>query len=202
LGATPELVVAQRGRWVATWALAVSIRRGRSFDEDEKLAGELTASGKDRAEHELVVRSVETRLAPALTRIRIRARDVLRLSNIQHLCTPIDGEVRDGTGLLDLVARLHPTPAVGGLPAEEALEFIQAAEPVTRGWYAGPVGWFDAGGDGEFAVALRSAVSDGVRTRLYAGAGIVAGSRPEHEWQETELKFLPMMEALGCHPIG
>jgi menaquinone-specific isochorismate synthase len=88
------------------------------------------------------------------------------------------------------------------LPVETALGFIEAAEPVGRGWYAGAVGWFDGEGDGELAVALRSAVSDGSRTRLYAGAGIVAGSDPDREWQETELKFLPMMEALGCVPGG
>jgi menaquinone-specific isochorismate synthase len=201
-GATPELLVSKQDRSIETMALAGSSRRGRSHEEDVVLGEQLASSVKDLFEHELVVRSVEGRLAPALGRMEIGKRELLRLSNIQHLCTPVTGEVLEGTGLLELVERLHPTPAVGGLPAEAALEFIAAAEPVSRGWYAGPVGWFDSAGDGEFAVALRSAVSDGVRTRLYAGAGIVDGSDPDREWQEIELKFLPMMEALGCVPTG
>jgi menaquinone-specific isochorismate synthase len=199
-GASPELLVSRKGREVATMALAGSIRRGRSLVEDEQLAGQLFASDKDRVEHELVLRSVQERMQPVLGRIEILDRDLLRLSNIQHLCTPILGESREGAGLLDIVERLHPTPAVGGLPVDEALAFIAAVEPVTRGWYAGPVGWFDGAGDGEFAVALRSAVSDGARTRLYAGAGIVGESEPDREWDEIELKFRPMMEALGCLP--
>lgn len=200
-GATPELLVSKNRRSVSTMALAGSIRRGSTFDEDERLAENLAFSEKDRNEHDLVVRAVHERLAPALDRVRVLDRDILRLSNIQHLCTPITGEAREGAGLLDLVERLHPTPAVGGLPVTEALAFIASVEPVSRGWYAGPVGWFDGEGDGAFAVALRSAVTDGARTRLYAGAGIVAGSDPEKEWQEIELKFRPMMEALGCLPV-
>ena len=201
-GATPELLVSKRGRSVETMALAGSIRRGRSLAEDVHLAEQLSASAKDRDEHDLVVRSVQERMLPVLDRMEVLDRDLLRLSNIQHLCTPIRGETREDAGLMDIIDRLHPTPAVGGLPVRDALEFIASAEPVSRGWYAGPVGWFDGEGDGEFAVALRSAVSDGVRTRLYAGAGIVAGSDPDREWREIELKFQPMMEALGCIPGG
>ena len=122
---------------------------------------------------------------------------VLRLSNIQHLHTPITGQLREPAGVLPVVAALHPTPALGGEPREEALQMIDACEPVTRGWYAAPVGWIDHNLDGAFAVAIRSAVVQEKRAWLYAGAGIVADSVPANEWHETGLKFRPLLGALG-----
>jgi menaquinone-specific isochorismate synthase len=122
----------------------------------------------------------------------------LRLSNIQHLYTPVRGQLRADYGLLDIVERLHPTPALGGYPRREALEAVKRIETVERGWYASPVGWIDYHGDGMFAVAIRSAVRAGQTARLYAGAGIVADSDPDKEWAETGLKFRPMLAALGA----
>ena len=197
-GASPELLFSKNRDRVRTMALAGSIRRGETVAEDEALASRLLVSEKDMLEHDLVVRTILEKLRDLLSGIQVSDRRILKLSNIQHLFTPISGRIADGVDVFRLIDRMHPTPAVGGLPVETALEFIERVEPVSRGWYAGPVGWLDNAGDGEFAVALRSAVSQDRRTRLYAGAGIVGRSEPEREWQETEWKFRPMMEALGC----
>jgi isochorismate synthase EntC len=127
---------------------------------------------------------------------------VLALPAIQHLETAIRARVAEGTTVLDLVAALHPTPAVCGDPREEALETLAFEEPFERGWYAGPVGWFDGDGNGMFAPALRSAVLADEAWRLYAGAGIVAGSHPEAEWIETGIKLEPMLRALSAAAGG
>lgn len=121
----------------------------------------------------------------------------MQLSNIQHLHTPITATLPQAHGVLPLLAVLHPTPALGGQPREEAMAIIGASEPVPRGWFGGPVGWLDAALDGEFGVAIRSAVAQDRRVWAYAGAGIVAESEPRKEWDETALKFRPMLEALG-----
>lgn len=125
------------------------------------------------------------------------APSVRRLKNVQHLHTPVAGALRPGETVLSVLARLHPTAAVGGLPREGALAAIAAAEGMDRGWYAGPVGWVDADGDGEFAVALRSALLAGNRADLYAGVGVVGESEPAAEWDETEWKLAPVRRALG-----
>ncbi len=195
-GATPELLARRAGRCFSTMALAGSARRGATLEEDESLGQDLLDSAKDRREHEFVVRAIEMTLAGLVRTYEKHATRLLKLSNIQHLQTPFTGEICDETDLLEMVAALHPTPAVGGIPRAGALDFIEAGETVSRGWYASPVGWLDFRGNGEFAVALRSAVTDGRTTRLYAGAGIVADSDPEHEWRETRLKFRPMLEAI------
>ncbi len=199
LGATPELLVNVSGEQITTMALAGSAKRGKTAAEDNQFAQELFNSSKDRYEHELVVRSIRARLADTVEALTIPAEPtVYRLNNIQHLYTPIHGRLRAGHthGVLPLVESLHPTPAMGGTPRELALGFIQSAEPVPRGWYAAPIGWIDHQLDGAFAVAIRSAVCQQRRAWLYAGAGIVADSLPEREWQETALKFRPMLEAL------
>lgn len=200
-GATPELLASSQPGQVETMALAGSLCRGETLAEDERLGEQLLASPKDRREHQFVIEAILERLKPLLESPQTGETGLLRLSNIQHLCTPISGVPLPGCDLLALAAALHPTPAVGGLPVEPALALIEQSETVSRGWFAGPVGWMDSAGEGEFVVALRSAITDGTRTRLYAGAGIVAGSDPAHEWEETELKFRPMMEALGCRPV-
>jgi menaquinone-specific isochorismate synthase len=199
LGATPELLVSVNGDELATMALAGSTRRGHTTAEDDALAHELLSSTKDRYEHTLVVQAVETRLSELTEALDVPAEPtVYRLNNIQHLYTPICGRLRAtyANGVLPLVERLHPTPAMGGSPRELALEIIRAAEPVPRGWYAAPIGWIDHTLDGAFAVAIRSAVCQQRRAWLYAGAGIVSDSTPEREWQETSLKFRPMLEAI------
>ena len=179
-------------------ALAGSIRRGQTLAEDEDLGDRLLNSPKERQEHQFVIQAIADHLDASVSDLVVEETGLLKLSNIQHIFTPISGRKKGNAHILDFVEALHPTPAVGGLPSGPGLEYISRSEPVSRGWYAAPVGWFDTVGGGEFVVALRSAVTDGSRTRLYAGAGIVAESDPAREWQETELKFRPMMEAVGC----
>jgi menaquinone-specific isochorismate synthase len=198
LGATPELLAKVDGHTLTTMALAASIRRSADPLEDAALGQQLMESAKERQEHEVVVMSILGRLAPLTSQLEISpAPGVYKLSNIQHLFTPIRATLAQPDGILPLVEVLHPTPALGGSPRTRALEFISRAEPVPRGWYAAPVGWIDYKLDGAFAVAIRSAVVQERRAWLYAGAGIVADSEPEKEWAETELKFRPMEEALG-----
>ena len=121
----------------------------------------------------------------------------MKLKNVQHLQTPISGELNENKTVLDLVARLHPTSAVAGTPTSEAMEVICEMESHDRGWYSGPIGWFDKDGNGEFNVALRSAlVKEGV-AHIFVGSGIVSESIPEKEWEETELKLLPILSALS-----
>lgn len=196
-GATPELLVQTNGQRVETMGLAGSIRRGATPAEDAALAAELLHSAKNRHEQQLVVESIQRRLHHAVHSLHIPDPTIYQLSNIQHIHTPIIGILRQAAGVLPLVERLHPTPALGGTPRRPALEFLREAEPVPRGWYGAPVGWIDHTLDGKFAVAIRSAVTQENRVWMYAGAGIVADSEPQKEWEETGLKFRPMLEALG-----
>jgi menaquinone-specific isochorismate synthase len=197
-GATPELLVKVEDREIETMALAGSIRRGATPAEDAALANELLADPKNRQEHAFVADALRDRLTPLTTELNIpEMPEILRLKNIQHLHTPVHGPLKEPLGVLPLVEALHPTPAMGGVPQAKAMDYIARAEPVPRGWYASPVGWIDHNLDGAFAVAIRSAISQNERVWLYAGAGIVADSIPEKEWDETALKFKPMLGALG-----
>jgi menaquinone-specific isochorismate synthase len=196
-GAAPELLVAFRDGDFEATAVAGSISRGRDEEEDRTLAGLLLASEKDRREHDLTVREIVEDLEDRLEELVVDPEPrVLTLTRIQHLETRIHGRAREGEDVLSLLQVLHPTPAVCGRPRARALELIRAAEPFGRGWYAGPVGWFDGDGNGEFVPALRSAVGGGASWRLFAGAGIVPGSNPESEWSETALKFEPALRVL------
>ena len=198
LGATPELLAKVEERTLTTMSLAGSIGRSADPLEDAALGQQLMESAKDRHEHEVVVMSILGRLAPLTSKLEISpAPGVYKLSNIQHLFTPIRATLTEPDGILPLVDVLHPTPAMGGSPRALALDFISRAEPVPRGWYAAPVGWIDYKLDGAFAVGIRSAVVQERRAWLYAGAGIVGDSQPDKEWAETGLKFRPMLEALG-----
>lgn len=197
-GATPELLLRLRGQRLETAAVAGSIGRGSGPAEDAALGRLLQSNPKDSLEHEIVVSYLLERLGNLhADDIAHRARRLLKLSNVQHLLTPIDAKVPEGTHALDLVDRLHPTPAVGGIPREASLRVLQDLESFRRGWYAGVVGWFDANGDAAFATAIRSALTTTHATWLFAGAGIVAGSEPEAEWRETQLKMRLMAQALG-----
>ncbi len=197
-GATPELIVGVNGRSLHTMGLAGSIGRGKSPAEDAALAQELLNSAKNQHEHGLVVESIRRRLAPLSNQLTIPDQpSVLQLGYIQHLFTPIQATLRRAEGVLPILQNLHPTPALGGQPRELAIPFIGKAEPVPRGWYGAPVGWLDHNLDGAFSVAIRSAIAQDRRVWLYSGAGIVADSDPQAEWEETELKFRPMLEALG-----
>ncbi len=196
LGATPEQLIRLRHGEVRTMSLAGSIRRGRTAEEDQQLGQALQDSVKDRNEHSVVVQAMVEALFSVCPSLSVGPTGLLKLGNIQHLCTPITGPVAENHTLLDLVERLHPTPAVGGRPRAVALEWIRAHEQLDRGWYAGPVGWVDARGEGEFAVALRSALLAGDRATLFAGCGIMADSDPEREYVESTLKLKPMLAAL------
>ncbi|HEY8394285.1 MAG TPA: isochorismate synthase [Thermaerobacter sp.] len=198
LGATPERLARVRAGSLETAAVAGSTRRGETEERDRELGRALLANPKERAEHALVVEMLREALAPLCESLEVPAEPaLLRLGNVQHLHTPIRGAVR-GRSVLQVVARLHPTPAVGGVPRGEALRFIRQQEPAPRGWYAAPVGWLDHHGEGEFAVAIRSGLLRGAEAWLFAGCGIVPGSDPQREYEETRLKLQPLLSALGA----
>jgi isochorismate synthase len=197
LGATPERLAQLQDGCLTTMSLAGSIRRGTTPAEDATLGETLLNSSKDRHEHAVVVRFIAEQLKPLMRDLQFESAPILlKLRNVQHLCTPISGQVRAGQTILDLVECLHPTPAVGGRPRKDALQFIRDVEGLDRGWYAAPVGWIDAAGEGEFVVALRSALVNGNVATLFAGCGIVGDSEPEREYLESSLKLRPMTMAL------
>jgi menaquinone-specific isochorismate synthase len=192
LGATPEQLVRKTGPIIATEAVAGSV----SADE-AGAASRLLESKKDIREHEFVVSEILRLLGPLTRELEPAAREVHRLRTVLHLRTPITGTLREASHVLDLVGRLHPTPAVGGVPTRAAIDFITQHEPDERGWYTGPIGWFDAAGDGRFVVALRSGVVCGTRAELYAGAGVVQDSNAPSEFVETRWKLAALLGALG-----
>ncbi len=194
-GASPELLASVRGAQLDTMALAGSAPRGVCSEADERLGADLLASAKDRHEHEIVVEKIRDRLLPMTASLTIPPAGLLKLEHIQHIHTPIRGRLKRETGVLPLVEALHPTPALGGDPREDAMRLIRELEPIPRGWYGAPIGWIDSRLNGQFAVAIRSAVAQEARAWIYAGAGIVADSVPRLEWEESELKFRPMLEA-------
>ncbi len=199
LGATPERLVRTVGRTFETVAIAGSTGRGADADEDARLAAALSASEKDREEHAVVVDMLRSSLAPIVRTMQVADTPaILALRHIQHLATPITGTLRDESGLLALGQRLHPTPAVGGAPRDVALDLIAEHEGFDRGWYAGPIGWLDADGDGELVVGLRCGLVRGPELTLFAGCGIVADSDPAREWQESRLKLRTMTAAFGA----
>jgi menaquinone-specific isochorismate synthase len=194
-GVPPERLVSLSDREARTEALAGSVARGDTPEEDAKLAASLLDSEKLQHEQGLVTEAIENHLAP-LGEVTVGEQDVRKLANIQHLKTPISLSLDATAHVLDLVEALHPTPAVGGLPPDAAERTIRETETFERGWYASPVGWFDADGDGEFAVGIRSAVAGGRRATLFAGNGIVADSDPAAEWAEISLKYEPILTEL------
>jgi isochorismate synthase len=198
VGASPELLVSRRGDRVRSMPLAGTAPRSGDPDEDLANAETLAASGKDREEHAIVVAAVADVLGGFCDDLAFDAEPVLEpTANVWHLATRFDGTLRDrSVTALDLVAELHPTPAVCGTPEMAAGPFIARSEGFDRGAYAGPVGWVDARGDGEWAIALRCAELDGERATLYAGAGIVAGSDPASELDETDRKFRAFLDSL------
>lgn len=197
-GATPEVLIQVAGNQIETMGLAGSIRRGKTPEEDQTLVETILNDPKERLEHAIVVNTLREKLTPLTTNLNVPEQpQILKLSNIQHLYTPVRGTLREPAGVLPLLEMLHPTPALGGTPRERSMQFIREAEAVPRGWYAAPIGWIDSGLDGVFGVGIRSAVAEDRRVWLYAGAGIVGSSTPQREWDETALKFRPMLNALG-----
>jgi salicylate biosynthesis isochorismate synthase/menaquinone-specific isochorismate synthase len=196
-GASPELLIRRIGSYAHAEPMAGSVARGSTEAEDERLAEQLRSSRKDAAEHDVVSRFVVDALRPFSRSVAARPPEVVRFTNIQHLATSVDAELTaPAADALDLAAALHPTPAVGGWPREAADRIIDDLESMERGWYAGAVGWTDANGDGEFAVALRCGLLWEDGARLYAGVGVMPDSDPARELEETDLKFKALLSAL------
>jgi isochorismate synthase len=197
LGATPERLVRVDGGQVSIDCLAGSIRRGDTSAEDTALGNALLADAKERHEHAVVRQVLLEQIDGICDEITApEAPGLRRFQNIQHLFTPLRATAREGHDVLDFVERLHPTPATGGRPRERALELLRECEGFDRGWFAGPVGWLNAEGGGEFVVGIRSAYATASEVSVAAGCGIVAGSDPERELAESRLKMRAMLWAL------
>jgi menaquinone-specific isochorismate synthase len=198
VGASPELLISRRGDMVRAQPMAGTAPRLGDPSADAQLAAGLLASVKDRTEHQVTIDEVEMGLLPFCSYLDALAQpEVVAVANVQHLATLVEGRLSQPLpSVLELVAALHPTPAVGGDPREEAMAMIAELEPRGRGRYAGPVGWVDGLGNGEFAVGIRSAELSGARARVCAGVGVVADSDPEAELAETQAKFQAMLSAL------
>jgi salicylate biosynthesis isochorismate synthase/menaquinone-specific isochorismate synthase len=198
MGASPELLVRRNGAGAATVALAGSTRRSADPAVDDHLGEQLLRSAKDRSEHEIVARRIERALRPYSVWVEAAAEPgLVKMANIQHLATPIHAQLSQPRSAVELAGLLHPTPAVGGEPRDVALAAIAELEDLDRGWYAGPVGWMDAAEDGEFCVALRSALLRDRTAHVYAGGGVVAASDPAAELAETEVKLGALLPLLA-----
>lgn len=205
LGATPEVLLQFKSQsdrlWLRSDAVAGSIERGKSVQEDQMLGDRLLNSDKDMCEHQIVIRSICDRLQSMGAAIDPQVEtSLLRLSNVQHLYTPITAQIDDPDWLiaLDILQQLHPTAAVGGEPRDRAVCFMQQWEACDRGWYAAPIGWLNGNGEGTFGVGIRAGYIQGDRARIFAGAGIVANSQVENEQSETTIKFAALLKALGA----
>jgi len=201
VGATPELLIRREAAEISALVLAGTTPRGRDAAEDEALGAALLSSAKNTEEHAYAATGVREVLAPLCEQLAVDPSPfLLRLANVQHLATAVSGRLAAGgpaaPSALAIAAALHPTAAVCGTPADVAMELIRDLEGMDRARYAGPVGWVDARGNGEWGIALRCAEIDGPRARLFAGGGIVAGSNPVAELAEAQAKFRPMQDAL------
>jgi len=198
LGASPELLLRRSGASVSTVALAGSTRRSSDPAVDDHLGEQLLRSDKDRREQAIVAERIARKLRPHSVWVEAAPEpEIVKVANIQHLATPLVAQLAEPRSAVELAGLLHPTPAVGGEPGAAAAKLIAELEQMDRGWYAGPVGWMDAAEDGEFCVALRSALLRDREARLYAGVGIVAGSDPAAELAETEIKLEALLPLLA-----
>lgn len=198
VGATPELLIRREGRRASTMALAGSARRGSDSETDNLLGQQLLESDKNRREHDIVVKRIERVLGRRSAWIAAgESPELVKVKNIQHLATPIRAQLTEPRPVLELAGMLHPTPAVGGEPWSVVRDRIKQLEGFDRGWYTGGVGWTDLFEDGEFHVALRSALIDGRQARLFAGCGIVGDSDPSSELAETETKLQALLPVLS-----
>ncbi len=197
IGCTPERLALFNKDYILTEGLAGSTSRGKSASEDAKLSAQLLKSKKDLNEHEIVLKAIKKNLNNYSKSVDAPNKPTIKkLSNVQHLYTPITATIKDGVSKTEVLKNLHPTPAVGGFPKDSAVPYIPQFEHFDRGWYAAPVGWINANGNGEFVVAIRSGLIKKDEVHFFAGCGIVEGSDPEKEWEETNLKFIPMLSAL------
>lgn len=198
LGASPELLLRRSGASVSTVALAGSTRRSSDPAVDDHLGEQLLRSDKDRREHAIVAARIERTLRPHSVWVETAQEpEIVKVANIQHLATAVVAQLAEPRSAIELAGLLHPTPAVGGEPWSIAASAVAELEQMDRGWYAGPVGWMDATEDGEFCVALRSALLRDREARLYAGVGVVAGSDPAAELAETEVKLQALLPLLA-----
>jgi isochorismate synthase len=198
IGASPELLLRRTGASVSTVALAGSTRRSSDPAVDDHLGEQLLRSDKDRREHAIVAERIGRALRQHAVWVEAAPEpEIVKVANIQHLATPIVAQLAEPRSAVELAGMLHPTPAVGGEPWSAAGAAIEELEQMDRGWYAGPVGWMDATEDGEFCVALRSALLRDREARLYAGVGVVAGSDPAAELAETEIKLGALLPLLA-----
>ena len=189
-GSTPERLINKDQKKIKSEAIAGTIKRGATVNDDIKLEKKLSADLKNLGEHQLVVEKIKNILKPKLECINISNKPkVLKLKNVQHLITNITGELKNNIHILDLVKIMHPTPAVSGYPVKKAIDLIEKYELHDRGWYAGPIGWIDSNGDGDFCVSLRSAIIKNTHIQLFSGGGIVSDSNVNDEWNETEIKM-------------
>ncbi len=196
-GASPELLVRRAGASVATVALAGSTRRSSDPAVDDHLGEQLLRSDKNRREQRIVSERIVRLLRPHSVWVEAAAEpEVIKVANIQHLATPVIAQLAEPRSAVELAGLMHPTPAVGGEPREGAARAILEMEEMDRGWYAGPVGWMDAAEDGEFCVGLRSSLLRDRDAHLYAGVGVVAGSDPAAELEETEIKLQALLPLL------
>lgn len=197
LGSTPERLASFTSEYVLTEGLAGSTSRGKTASEDAVLEYDLLHNPKDLEEHEIVLEAIEENLSYYSDDVKHPDQpSIKKLSNVQHLYTPITAKIKEGVSRTEVLKTLHPTPAVGGFPRNEAVEFIKEYEDFERGWYAAPFGWINAHGNGEFIVAIRSGLIMKDSVRFFAGCGIVKNSDPDKEWDETNLKFIPMLSTL------
>ena len=198
VAASPELLIRREGLRASTLALAGSTGRSADPAVDDHLGERMLRSGKERREHAIVAERIEHELRRHAVWVTMPSEpSVVRIANIQHLATPIRAQLAEPVDAIELAGLLHPTPALGGEPTARALPLIRALEGIDRGWYAGPVGWTDANGDGEFCVALRCALIEGRVARCYAGVGVVANSDPAAELAETEVKLAALLPVLS-----
>jgi menaquinone-specific isochorismate synthase len=195
IGASPERLYKRQGPLFYSEAIAGTRPRGETPEADAELEASLRASTKDAAEHRIVVDSICAAMRPLCADVAAGNVTVLKLASVQHLATSVEGRLRDGVDDAAILGRLHPTPAVGGHPAEKALQQIRRFEPFDRGWYASPIGWISED-EAEFAVGIRGGLVSRSRLCLYSGAGIVAGSTPHEEWNEIESKIGSFMSVL------
>ncbi|MCA1834116.1 MAG: isochorismate synthase MenF [Actinomycetota bacterium] len=197
VGASPELLCRRTDALVESLVLAGTTRRSDDIAEDERLGATLFASSKERSEHELAVGTVRDVLSLMCSELKVETEpSLLGLANVQHLATHLRGDLAEPATALEIAGRLHPTAAVCGVPTHDALALIRSLEGFDRGRYAGPIGWVDSRGDGEFAIALRCAEISQNEARLFAGNGIVADSDPAAELAETELKLRAVRSAM------
>lgn len=197
-GASPERLVKKIGDQVLSTSLAGSIGRDENPEKDKELGNMLLNDEKNLFEHALVVKMIKKSLKPYCDELQVPDEpELLKTPYIQHLYTPVCGISKPDTSIFRLVGELHPTPALGGVPTDQAMKIIRDKEKMDRGLYASPIGWTDFQGNGEFIVAIRSGLLKGKQAFLYAGCGLVADSDPSDELIETSIKFQPMLQAMG-----